>query len=110
MDVREKLVELLRNAKAAMKAESLSCDLAKNMFVVDFLMANGATVQEWISVKDRMPEQNIRVLVWMQDNEEEYTQIDTDRWSCTMEQGYHWIRWGNNVTHWMPLPKPPKGE
>jgi hypothetical protein len=46
MDVREKLVELLRNAKAAMKAESLSCDLAKNMFVVDFLMANGVTVQE----------------------------------------------------------------
>ena len=56
MDVREKLVELLRNAKAAMKSENLSCDIARNMFVVDFMMANGVTVQEWISVDDRLPE------------------------------------------------------
>lgn len=46
MDVREKLVELLQNAKAAMKSENLSCDIARNMFVVDFMMANGVTVQE----------------------------------------------------------------
>ena len=46
MDVREKLVELLRNAKSAMKSENLSCDIARNMFVVDFMMANGVTVQE----------------------------------------------------------------
>lgn len=46
MDVREKLVELLRNAKAAMKSENLSCDIARNMFVVDFMMSNGVTVQE----------------------------------------------------------------
>ena len=51
MSVREKLVELLKNAKYAMKSESLSCDIARNMFVVDSLMANGVTVQEcgqWI--------------------------------------------------------------
>ena len=55
MDVREKLVELLRNAKAAMKSENLSCDIARNMFVVDFMMANGVTVQEcgyWVSLTD----------------------------------------------------------
>ena len=46
MDVRGKLVELLRNAKAAMKSENLSCDIARNMFVVDFMMANGVTVQD----------------------------------------------------------------
>lgn len=46
MDVKERLLDLLRNAKAAMKAENLSCDLARNMFVVEFLMANGVTVQE----------------------------------------------------------------
>ena len=101
MDVREKLVELL---KANFYDEYEFEEIA------DILIAHGVTVQEWISVKDRLPEQNIRVLVWMQDNEQEYTQIDTDRWSCTMEQGYHWIRWGNRVTHWMPLPQPPKGE
>ena len=63
MDVREKLVELLRNAKAAMKSENLSCDIARNMFVVDFMMANGVTVQEWISVDDRLPENGVHVLL-----------------------------------------------
>ena len=55
MDVKEKLVELLQNAKAAMKSENLSCDIARNMFVVDFMMANGVTVQErgyWASLTD----------------------------------------------------------
>ena len=102
MDVREKLVELIESAQYW--GSNTSEEIADN------LLENGVTVQGWISVKDRLPDQNIRVLVWMQDNEEEYTQIDTDRWSCTMEQGYHWIRWGNRVTHWMPLPQPPKGE
>ena len=46
MDVREKMVELLQNAKSAMKSENLSCDIARNMFVVDFMMSNGVTVQE----------------------------------------------------------------
>ena len=44
MDVREKLVELLKNAKSAMKSENLSCDIARNIFVVDFMIANGVTV------------------------------------------------------------------
>ena len=55
MDVREKLVELLKNAKSAMKSENLSCDIARNMFVVDFMIANGVTVQEcgyWVSLTD----------------------------------------------------------
>ena len=54
--MRDRLIELLRNAKAAMKSENLSCDIARNMFVADHLLANGVTVQEWISVKDRLPE------------------------------------------------------
>ena len=63
MDVREKLIELLRNAKSAMKSENLSCDIARNMFVVDFMMANGVTAQDWISVKDRLPENGVHVLL-----------------------------------------------
>ena len=104
MDVREKLVELLRNAKAAMKSENLSCDIARNMFVVDFMMANGVTVQEWISVKDRLPEEEARVLVYL-DSNRSYTKTDTDRLINSK-----WVRWGRDVTHWMPLPDPPKGE
>jgi hypothetical protein len=103
MDVREKLVELIIKSGEICYSHTAE-ELASH------LIDQGVTVQEWISVKERLPEKDIRVLVWMKDNEEGYTQMDTDRWGCTMEQGYHWIRWGKNVTHWMPLPQPPKGE
>ncbi len=65
-----------------------------------------ALKSEWISVKDRLPENDDRVLVYL-DSERSYTKIDTDR---IYYRGGQWVRWGNDVTHWMPLPTPPKGE
>lgn len=104
MDVREKLVELLRNAKAAMKSENLSCDIARNMFVVDFMMANGVTVQEWISVKDRLPTREDA------NETESILAINKDgryvgRWVWDIV-----ARWPTEFTYWMPIPQPPKGE
>ena len=74
--------------------------------VADHLIANGETVQEWISVKDRLPEDyKQRVLViCIGDYPIGYPKIDTDRYV----RG-HWVRYGIYVTHWMPLPKLPKG-
>lgn len=46
MNDREKLIALIENAKRAMKSENLSCNIARNGFVADFLIANGVTVQE----------------------------------------------------------------
>ena len=43
-DMRERLIELLKKAKAAMKKENLSCDIARNMFVAEYLIANGVIV------------------------------------------------------------------
>ena len=110
MDVREKLVELLQNAKAAMKSENLSCDIARNMFVVDFMMANGVTVQEWISVDDRLPEPYVSVLVNMPGEKPFRTVregfISNDGiWQSAMVR-----REPGEVTHWQPMPQPPKGE
>ena len=54
MDIREKLVEL-----------QLQADIADNIsengtqhreFIADLMIANGVTVQEWVSVDDRLPE------------------------------------------------------
>ena len=130
MDVREKLVELLRNAKAAMKSENLSCDIARNMFAVDFMMANGVTVQEWISVNDKMPEmgehyQSEDVLVCIDyrpddpdTTEDTYVSIDHVDFNC-FGQGEFSCERGDPrggepspyfVSHWMPIPQPPKGE
>lgn len=107
--VKKKLVELLRNAKSAMKAENLSCDIARNMFVADFMMANGVTVQEWIPASE--PPTDFR---------DEYGELIP---FLVCEEGteypframYDGKTWGDGffaipVAHWMPLPKPPKGE
>ena len=105
MYVREKLVELLEPHMSglACEYESGSCELtscrscnAKN--IADHLIANGVTVQEWISVDDRLPDVGKNVLVYS-----EFDGVSVD---------YHG---GDSfgyalVTHWMPLPLPPKGE
>ena len=109
MDVREKLVELLRNAKAAMKSENLSCDIARNMFVVDFMMANGVTVQEWVSVKERLPQEKVNCIVHYK---HAYCDND-DYWAigmCFYDGEKFRVDPAYKVTHWMPMPQPPKGE
>lgn len=105
MNDREKLIALIENAKRAMKSENLSCNIARNGFVADFLIANGVTIQRWIPVTERLPENDRqRVLaVCIGDYPIGYPKIDTDRYV----RG-HWVRYGNDVTHWMPLTKSPK--
>ena len=122
MDVREKLVELLQNAKAAMKSENLSCDIARNMFVVDFMMANGVTVQEWISVDDRLPDETGRYLVVKKriaPDELGGNRTDIVILRFFVDDGFRmpthipdWINGEINeeVTHWMHIPEPPKGD
>ena len=108
MDVREKLVELLRNAKAAMKSENLSCDIARNMFVADFMMANGVTVQEWISVENELPEVGGYVVCIAKRNPFSrfmpmVARIEKNGWANPITEQYI-----SEVTHWMPLPEPPE--
>ena len=59
MDVRKKLVELL--------TEFYGCDPmyynVDALAIADHLISNGVTVQEWISVKDRLPENGVHVLL-----------------------------------------------
>lgn len=59
-------------------------------------------MNEWISVKDRLPEEKTRVLVFVPHSS---IKIDTDR-----IVGRIWVRWNGHITHWMPLPEPPSKE
>ena len=100
MDVREKLVELCEDL------ETLPCC---NTYEgqADYLIAHGVTVQKWIPVTERLPEKdgiymcNVKsfsfpgkfyrtILPYVEGGFIE-GQIYTDA-----------------VTHWMPLPEPPK--
>jgi hypothetical protein len=61
------------------------------------------TMAEWISVKDRLPEDDRNVLVYSEICGIVIADYDTNGW-C--DQQYNFIR----PSHWMPLPEPPKGE
>ena len=70
--------------------------------------ADVAPKSEWISVEDDTPKnQMARVLVFLRSEEATdsigFPKIDTDRYV-----NGKWVRWSRWVTHWMPLPEPPK--
>ena len=114
MDVREKLVELCEYL------EILPC-CATYEEQAEYLISHGVTVQKWISVDARLPEEcglyftfgctavPVRLLhnfdkdmgkfgVWWD--------YDTDG---KKHPRYRFIE-AEDITHWMPLPNPPKGE
>ena len=112
MDVREKLIEILR--KPIFPHELVDPTEA----FADYLLDSGVTVQEWISVDDKLPPYNRDVLVYrpnmamkiLVDSYDGYYGEDDDEW----HEG--WARYGNDIhgkpiiTHWAYLPQPPKGE
>lgn len=105
MDVREKLVEMLDNA---IIGSDDNYGFPNTNQVADYLIANGATVQEWISVKDRLPENiaNRVLVVCERSNGVFYAHYEKPFW-INLETDKPFI---STVTHWIPLPNPPKGE
>ena len=105
MDVREKLVKLIFDSLC--RHIDKSCKLAEN--IADDLIANGVTVQEWISVDDRLPEHGDVVLCFMKFGGQRLLLWDgvSSRW-LGYGLGDDWKK--TDVTNWMPLPNPPKGE
>ena len=94
MDVREKLVELI--------AETIELYPSEREELADGLIAHGVTVQEWISVDDRLPDwRDGKVLVFTKYGFSICERTVNNRW-----RGQH----ANWITHWTYLPQPPKGE
>ena len=125
MDVRERLVEILKQAPFEGKVLDEWWWEEKIARIADHLIANGVTVQEWISVKERLPEivstckryrstikKSIRVLcVCVQKSGK--TMVKEGY--CEWYNDYPEPRWQipgtiDEVTHWQYLPQPPKGE
>ena len=93
MDVREKLIEILR--KPIFPHELVDPTEA----VADYLLDNGVTVQEWISVEDRLPEDQEEVLVCTRSKN---GIRNIDKGYMAIDRFIH--RGCAEVTHWMPLP------
>ena len=107
MDVREKLVELLNEAFFDYNHGKGDGYIPKNF--ADHLVANGVTVQEWISVDDELPEVGGYVVCIAKRNPFSrfmpmVARIEKNGWVNPITEQYI-----SEVTHWMPIPQPPKG-
>ena len=114
MDVSEKLVEILSVNRCPEDGCDF-CDYAdfddcRAHFLADYLVAHGVTVQEWIPVDDRLPEESGYYLVFADIGRNEVLSYSKKYQAFNaFDDSYS----GSNaipVTHWMPLPNPPKGE
>ena len=101
INVMGKLIEIVKKA-AYSSLPSNTEDFHLNMFVTN-LLSHGVTVQEWVSVKDRLPEDNSDVLAYLRDG-------DKGRiYPANYAKGV-WFDCIFNApatdttTHWMPLP------
>ena len=106
-NTREKLIKLLYNFY--LDYNGYICDGCGTRVadqecatIADHLIANGVTVNEWISVKDRLPEYENQVLTYRGES------------GISVERMFPGAMWDfdydiiDAVTHWMPLPEAPK--
>ena len=100
MTDREKLIDNLRFL--------LECELAGDCSHLaiewaDYILANGVTFQKWIPVTERLPKDDRQVLACTKKGK-----------AFSAHYDHKWKSWSVShtvkITHWMPLPEPPKEE
>ena len=119
-NTREKLIELIQSAVDG-------CATYWAGLIADHLIANGVTVQKWIPVTERLPEEdgyylvakkifNNSILQEVLSFAKDGRKVDKYDFHREWKNVWHYYdsEWGHltidDVTHWMPLPEPPKGE
>lgn len=110
-------VEAIRAYARATNNETLADDIYN-------WVGKSEPVQEWISVNDRLPDDEQEVLVIANGWGERLVYVGSHKrveaqksWLTGItNKSSEWLLWGWSylkepmVTHWMPLPQPPKGE
>ena len=115
MSDREKLIELLDDSPGI---DTIYSNYERD---ADWLLANGVTVQRWIPVTERLPEDDlptqtervqIRCLVFTNKGSVKTCSRQRCRTKRNGVWGYTAWEWSKadfaKPTHWMPLPEPPK--
>ena len=114
MDVREKLIELLKQIKY------VSVENAANI-----LIENGVTVHEWINSEEMLPEfpclaidvngNSVFIpdgILTIKDKHGEWCINSSLAKEVRLIDGTKMddLIWENRIAYWMPIPQPPKGE
>lgn len=100
------LVDVMTGACNIFDAQGLNTTFARVLITI---ADKAPTVGRWISVKDRLPEENLEYLVYATDEDGERF-VTTDHWNKYVQQWYIFDKGSpTTVTHWMTLPEPPGG-
>lgn len=93
MTDRENLIAIIKDCKTY---------VAKTEELADHLLANGVTFKKWIPVTERLPKPFELVYV--------YVPAEQSVTASYITRHKEWVgvRMKCKVTHWMPLPEPPK--
>lgn len=115
MNVREKLVELLKESKLCSKRFDDQYSDGTIAIIADHLITHGVTVQEWISVKDKLPENDGQYLIFTTqyftpDHIDEIDHIDGIEISGYSKRFGFLSKNGLHAKYWCEMPQPPKGE
>lgn len=110
-DFKEKLeIEFLKSKTYTEINEMFNQLNSKNKALLDEIeqlklqLKAADSVNEWISVEDRLPENRERVLCFPK-NHPFYYIIESD-YECYTNKDLEWFK--ESFTHWMPLPNQPK--
>lgn len=113
--MKEKLIELIAPVLRCLPWGQVSShtagDIADNLIANGVVISNSETATKWIPVTERLPKEGEDVLVigyWHEKFQPLLCYLSPHRkgeWftSVAGQQVY-------TVSHWMPLPEPPKGE
>ena len=122
MNDREKLIDILESAESAVYWNSDDRGFIEK--IADHLIASGVTVQQWIPVSERLPDKKGKYLALLEYVKctmilnfsldfvvcDEYGFPTKEKKSCFYYYDDDWEKIEvPEVTHWMPIPEPPKG-
>ena len=112
MDVREKVIEILENS---FEKQYEKRGLLTAPHTASDLIANGVTVQDWISVKDKLPEKDGQYLIFTTqyftpDHIDEIDHKDGIEISGYCKRYGFLSKNGIHAKYWRDIPQPPKGE
>ena len=114
MDVREKLIDLIIDAKRTDPEEGSFTE-----YLADHLISHGVTVQEWIPASEPPKKITNKVIVLCKNGYRGFGHYEDYKGKQTwynLESCKPFTDWdledceSYKVTHWMYLPQPPKGE
>jgi len=119
--MRKKLIELLKSDMNILKAAGTSA--TATLRLADNLIDNGVTIQKWIPVTERLPEDDLpedskrrEIRCFVATNKGSVKTCVRMRHITKRNGGWCYTAWVwskddfAKPTHWMPLPQAPKGE